>query len=92
MNKTGSIGLYGSIILSTNKSMQPENTGDSRELLSSEQSSTCRLAGVRHDGGVDVEPAGEFMLKGFQRAVAAYNVLGVHERTGDVRASPQARS
>jgi adenylate cyclase len=28
---------------------------------------------------VEVEPAGEFLLKGFQRPVAALNVLAVHE-------------
>jgi adenylate cyclase len=28
---------------------------------------------------VEVEPAGEFLLKGFQRPVAALNVLEVHE-------------
>ena len=27
---------------------------------------------------VDVEPAGEFVLKGFQRPVVAFNVLAVH--------------
>ena len=31
---------------------------------------------------VDVEPAGEFTLKGFQRPVAAFNVLGVRELSG----------
>jgi adenylate cyclase len=29
------------------------------------------------EGLVDVEPAGEFVLKGFPRPVAAYNVLAV---------------
>jgi adenylate cyclase len=28
---------------------------------------------------VDVEPAGEFLLKGFQRPVVAFNVVGVRE-------------
>jgi adenylate cyclase len=28
---------------------------------------------------VDVEPVGEFALKGFQRPVAAFNVVGVRE-------------
>lgn len=41
---------------------------------------------------VDVEPAGEFVLKGFQRAMAAYNVLRVHDRAEEVTTSPQARS
>ncbi|HEX6762344.1 MAG TPA: response regulator [Gaiellaceae bacterium] len=31
------------------------------------------------EGQVDAEPAGEFTLKGFQRPVAAFNVLGVLE-------------
>jgi len=35
------------------------------------------FAEVEND--VDVEPAGEFTLKGFQRPVAAYNVIPVRE-------------
>jgi adenylate cyclase len=31
---------------------------------------------------VDVEPAGEFTLKGFKRPVVAYNVLAVHRASG----------
>ena len=31
------------------------------------------------EDSIDAEPAGEFTLKGFQRPVAAFNVLGVHE-------------
>jgi DNA-binding response OmpR family regulator len=36
---------------------------------------------------VDVEPAGEFALKGFQRAVAAYNVLAVRDQVPAAPAS-----
>ena len=32
------------------------------------------------EGEVEVEPVGEFTLRGFQRPVAAFNVLAVHER------------
>jgi adenylate cyclase len=32
------------------------------------------------EGDVEVEAAGEFMLKGFQRPVVAFNVLGVKDR------------
>ncbi len=39
------------------------------------------------EDAVDVEPVGEFSLKGFQRPVAAFNVLGVRE-TPNVPASP----
>ena len=38
---------------------------------------------------VDVEPAGEFMLKGFQRPVVAFNVLAVR---GDLAAELQRRA
>ncbi len=31
------------------------------------------------EDSINAEPAGEFALKGFQRPVAAFNVLGVHE-------------
>ena len=31
------------------------------------------------EDSIDAEPAGEFTLKGFQRPVAAFNVLGVRE-------------
>jgi adenylate cyclase len=31
------------------------------------------------EGSIDAEPAGEFTLKGFQRPVAAFNVLGLRE-------------
>ena len=31
------------------------------------------------EDSIEAEPAGEFTLKGFQRPVAAFNVLGVRE-------------
>ena len=36
---------------------------------------------------VEVEPAGEFMLKGFRRPVAAFNVLAVRETAGELSQS-----
>jgi hypothetical protein len=40
---------------------------------------------------VDVEPVGEFTLKGFQRPVAAFNVLAVRtDREGEPRSPSEA--
>jgi len=36
------------------------------------------------EDAVDAEPAGEFTLKGFQRPVAAFNVLGVREAAAEL--------
>jgi adenylate cyclase len=36
------------------------------------------------EDAVDAEPAGEFTLKGFQRPVVAFNVLGVREPAGEL--------
>ena len=36
---------------------------------------------------IEVEPAGEFTLKGFQRPVAAFNVLGVREHAAELAAA-----
>ena len=38
------------------------------------------------EGVVDAEAVGEFTLKGFQRPVAAYNVLAVREATPELSA------
>ena len=35
------------------------------------------------DDDVEVEPVGEFALKGFQRPVRAFNVVAVHAAEGD---------
>ena len=36
------------------------------------------------EADVDVEPAGEFTLKGFQRPVAAFNVIAVRESAAEL--------
>lgn len=33
---------------------------------------------------VEVEPVGEFTLRGFQRPVVAFNILGIREPAGDL--------
>ena len=40
------------------------------------------------EDAVDVEPAGEFVLKGFQRPVVAYNVLAVREPAATLSPAP----
>ena len=36
------------------------------------------------ENDVDVEPAGEFTLKGFQRPVVAFNVVAVRENAAEL--------
>jgi adenylate cyclase len=40
------------------------------------------------EADVEVEPVGEFMLKGFQRPITAFNVVAVREPTAQVSAVP----
>ncbi len=43
------------------------------------------------EDAVDAEPVGEFTLKGFQRPVAAFNVIAVHDRAATEPSSPSPR-
>jgi adenylate cyclase len=42
------------------------------------------------EDAVDVEPVGEFMLRGFQRPVAAFNVLSVRRTAVELSEAPSA--
>jgi class 3 adenylate cyclase len=42
------------------------------------------------EDAVDVEPVGEFMLRGFQRPVAAFNVLSVRKTAVELSEAPSA--